>query len=243
MSSVTKNDEKVWLYFRNALSLQRFRNILLMISYIEFKEKLLPEGCFSIHQARLYFPTFDRNSLTRWIKKGLLVRLRQEWYAFPELLQRPDFSRYIAGRIYRPSYVSLHTALSIYGMIPEAVTSITSVSTLKTASFENSFGQYSYQNVKPLLFFGYKPVMLPVGSANINAPQQAWMLAHPEKALIDLLYLYPFYDNEEELEQLRLDENYMTEDLDLDRLADFQQKIGSKALDGRIRKLLKIYDL
>ena len=157
--------------------------IYSMVSYIEFKEKLLPEGCFSIHQARLYFPTFDRNNLTRWTKKGLLFRLRQEWYAFPELLQRPDFARYIAGRIYRPSYISLHTALSIYGLIPEAVSSITSVSTLKTARFENAFGQYTYQNVKPELFFGYKPVILPLNTAIINAPKQAWMLAHPEKAL------------------------------------------------------------
>ncbi|MGM9790938.1 MAG: hypothetical protein ACI3Y4_00875 [Candidatus Cryptobacteroides sp.] len=214
-----------------------------MVSYLEFKEKLLPEGCFSIHQARLYFPAFDRNNLTRWTNKGLLLRLRQEWYAFPELLQRPDFARFIAGRIYRPSYISLHTALSIYGMIPEAVSNITSVSTLKTARFENAFGQYAYQKVKPELFFGYKPVMLPVNTAIINAPQQAWMLAHPEKALLDLLYLYPFYDSEEELEQLRLDEDFMTGELDLQRLSEYQEKMNNKALDARVRKLFKIYSL
>ena len=214
-----------------------------MVSFIEFKEKLLPEGCFSIHQARLYFPTFDRNNLTRWTKKGLLLRLRQEWYAFPELLQRPDFARYVACRIYRPSYISLHTALSIYGMIPEAVSSITSVSTLKTAKFENAFGQYAYQNVKPDLFFGYKPVMLPLNTAIINPPQLAWMLAHPEKALLDLLYLYPFYDSEEELEQLRLDDDFMTGELDLDRLSEYQQKMSNKALNARVKKLLKIYNL
>jgi len=231
------------IYFQKALSLKRFGNLSHMVSYIEFKERLLPEGCFSLHQAQLYFPTFDRNNLTRWTKKGLLQRLRQEWYAFPELLQRPDFSRYVAGRIYRPSYISLHTALSIYGMIPEAVTCITSVSTLKTARFENAFGQYTYQNVKPELFFGYKPVMLPANTAIINAPQMSWMLAHPEKALLDLLYLYPFYNNEQELEQLRLDEDYMTDELDLVRLSEYQQKMGNKALDARVKKLLKIYDL
>lgn len=214
-----------------------------MVGFIEFKEKLLPEGCFSIHQARLYFPTFDRNNLTRWTKKGLLLRLRQEWYAFPELVQRPDFARYVACRIYRPSYISLHTALSIYGMIPEAVSSITSVSTLKTAKFENAFGQYAYQNVKPDLFFGYKPVMLPLNTAIINPPQLAWMLAHPEKALLDLLYLYPFYDSEEELEQLRLDDDFMTGELDLDRLSEYQQKMRNKALNARVKKLLKIYNL
>ena len=209
-----------------------------MTSYIEFREKMIAEGCFSIHQARLVFPSFDRNSLSRWTRKGLLLRLRQEWYAFAELLGRPDFSRYVAGRIYRPSYISLHTALSIYGMIPEAVTGVTSVTTLKTASFENAFGQYSYRSVKPEMFFGYKPVMLPG-----EGRQQAWMLAEPEKALLDLLYLYPFYDSEAELEQLRLDEDYMTSELDLERLREYQRRIGCKALDARVSKLLGIYGL
>lgn len=214
-----------------------------MISYIEFKEKLLPEGCFSIHQARAFFPTFDRNNLKRWMDKGLLIRLRQEWYAFPEMLQRPDFSRYIANRIYRPSYISLHTALSLYGMIPEAVTDITSVTTLKTARFENSFGQYTYQNIKQELFFGYKPVPLAINKAFADTPQQSWLLAHPEKALLDLLYLYPFYDNEEELLQLRLDEDFMAGELNLERLHEYLDKMKNKALDLRIAKILKIYNL
>jgi len=213
-----------------------------MVSYLDFKERLFPEGCFSIHQARAFFPQFDRNNLTRWTQKGLLIRLRQGWYAFPELLQRPDFSRYVACRIYRPSYISLHTALSIYGMIPEAVMSITSVSTLKTARFENAFGQYSYQNVKPALFFGFKPVTLPVNRSIVHPPQLTWMLAHPEKALLDLMYLYPFYDNDSELEQLRLDEDFMTNELDVERLKAYQQRMGSKALDHRMNKLLNLYD-
>lgn len=214
-----------------------------MIGYIEFKEKLLPHGCFSIHQARAYFPSFDRNSLTRWTQNGLLVRLRQGWYAFPEMLQRTDFSRYIACRIYRPSYISLHTALSIYGMIPEAVTSITSITTLKTANFENAFGQYTYQNIKPDLFFGYKPVTLPANKAIFNPPSPAWMLALPEKALLDLLYLYTFYNKEEELEQLRLDEDFMAEELDVARLNIYLSKMNNKALAYRVEKLLKLYDL
>ena len=84
---------------------------------------------------------------------------------------------------------------------------------------------------------------LPTNTSIINSPKQTWWLAHPEKALLDLLYLYPFYDNDTELEQLRLDEAFMTEELDIDRLKDYQQRISSKALDSRIKKLLRIYDL
>lgn len=214
-----------------------------MVGYIEFHEKLHPEGCFSINQARLLFPSFDRNSLTRWTKRGLLIKLRQEWYAFSETLQRPDFARYVANRIYRPSYISLHTALSIYGMIPEVVTDITSISTLKTASFSNTFGNYTYQNVKPEMFFGFKPVILPEGNSTIKPIRLAWHIAHPEKALLDLLYLYPFYDNEAELAELRLDDYYMANELDMNRLEEYLTQIGSKALDKRVRLLMKIHEL
>ena len=127
-------------------------------------------------------------------------------------------------------------------MIPEAVTDVTSVTTLKTASFDNGFGHYSYQSVKPELFFGYRPVELPTGAA-AGTPRQTWMISDAEKALLDLLYLYPFYDSEAELEQLRLDEDYMTSELDLARLQEFQRRIGCAALDARVRKLLKIYGL
>lgn len=52
-----------------------------MLSYLDFKERLMPEGCFSIYQARGHFPFFDRNNYTRWAQKGLLVKLRQGWYS------------------------------------------------------------------------------------------------------------------------------------------------------------------
>jgi hypothetical protein len=39
--------------------------------------------------------------------------------------------------------VSLHSALAFHGIIPEAVTQITAVSTLKTADFQNVFGEFS----------------------------------------------------------------------------------------------------
>jgi hypothetical protein len=50
----------------------------------------------------------------------------------------------------------LHTALAFYGIIPEAVVQVTSVTSLKTASFRNEFGEYSYKNVKENLMFGYE---------------------------------------------------------------------------------------
>ena len=211
-----------------------------MVGYTEFREKLHPFGCFSIYQGRSFFPELGRNSLVRWTKRGLIIRLRQGWYAFPDMFSKTDFSRFVASRIYAPSYVSLHTALSFYGIIPEAVTQITSVTTLKTALFENALGQYSYKTVKSRLFWGYKPVEMTSADGSAS---QTWFLAHPEKALLDLLYLYPFYNSEDELMQLRLDEVFMTEELNRERLQEYLLRFNNKVLNGRVKKLLKIYEL
>lgn len=205
------------------------------MTYLEFRKKLFDLACFSIHQVYAWQPDFDRNNLTRWVKRGLLVRLRQEYFAFPEYLHRPDYAQYIANRIYRPSYISLHTALSFYGIIPEAVVQITSVSSLKTAIFKNAFGEYSYKNIKRELMFGYEPRSMADG--------KTFFLATPEKALLDLLYLYPFYNDTSELEQLRLDEEYIQEELNRKRLDEYRRRFHNKALDRRITALLKIYDL
>lgn len=120
-------------------------------------------------------------------------------------------------------------------MIPEEIFKITSVSTLKTAEFKNEFGVYSYQSVKPSLMFGYEPKNMVDG--------RSILFATPEKALIDLIYLYPFYTSEEDMHNLRLDEDYMRDDFNKERFLQFASTIESKALNDRVNTLLKSYDL
>lgn len=91
------------------------------MNWFEFEKKMFDLGCFSIHQVYAWRPGFDRNNLVRWTKKGRLVHLRRGWYAFPEYKDKPEFAEYIAGKIYNPSYISLHSALAFYGLIPESV--------------------------------------------------------------------------------------------------------------------------
>ncbi len=204
-------------------------------SYISLRDKFIEYGCFSIYQVLMWDPGFDSNNYTRWCRHGLLVRLRRGWFAFPEMLKAPDFARYIANRIYKPSYISLQTALSFYGMIPEAVTDITSVSTLKTAEFTNKFGTYSYKTIKPELFFGFELKKMQDG--------RTIPFATPEKALLDLLYLYPEYNTEDSLLELRFDEDYMENELDMGRLREYTDLFKSKALSYRIDTLIKAYGL
>jgi len=205
------------------------------MSFLEFKEILFDLACFNVNQLYAWRPDFDRNNLTRWIKKGYIIRLRQGYYAFPEYKNKPDYAFYFSNQIYRPSYISLHTALAFYGMIPEAVVQITGVTTLKTAFFCNDFGEYSYKNVKESLLFGYELKPL--------ADSRTLQFASPEKALLDLLYLYPFYDSAQEMEELRLDECFLHDDLNKDLLANYCLKFQCKALERRLNLLLKTYDL
>ena len=57
------------------------------------------------------------------------------------------------------------------------------------------------------------------------------LFATPEKALLDLLYLNPFYKTEQDMEELRLDEDFMQSEFNRERFANYLTQIGSKALD------------
>jgi predicted transcriptional regulator of viral defense system len=202
------------------------------MNFLEFRRQFFEAGCVSINQIYARYEDFDKNNLTRWIHKNLLLRLRQGFYAFPEYTGQPNFSFFVSNYIYRPSYASLHTALVFYGIIPEAITQITAVSSLKTTDFQNAFGQFSYLKVKPDLLFGYS--ILPLGKHSIR-------IAQPEKAILDLLYLYPFYNTKNEIENLRFDEDFIHNELNVATL--YLDKFNNKKLTKRVKILTNLYQI
>jgi predicted transcriptional regulator of viral defense system len=203
------------------------------MNFQEFRRELFDSICFTTNQVYAWQSGFDKNNLGRWVKKGFLIKLRNGYYSFPEYLGKADFAWYIANRMYKPSYVSLHTALAFYGMIPESVVQITSVTPLKTNSFINSFGTYSYKTIDPGFFFGYDAKPMTDG--------RVMLLATPEKALIDLLYLYPFYREPGDFEELRLDADFLTEHLNPELIRDYLVRAGNQALVKRMLTLQKTY--
>lgn len=205
------------------------------MNYLMFRENFINLGYFSLNNIRSVFPDFQHNNIVRWCKKGLIIQLRQGWYSFPECIKIVDMERRIANAIYSPSYISLHYTLCFYGMIPEAVMNITSVTTLKTCEFRNNFGTFVYKTVKPSFFFGYKPM--------IDRERKGFFMATPEKALLDLLYLYPFYRTEQDMLDLRLDEDFMEEEFDVELLKSYVRRINCNALTLRVDTLLKAYNL
>lgn len=86
----------------------------------------------------------------------------------------------LANKIYEPSYISLETALSFYGIIPETTYSILSISTKATRSFDSLNKNFKYHRIKKELFTGY---------FFKNQANEKFLIAEPEKALLDYLYL------------------------------------------------------
>jgi len=205
------------------------------MTYIQFYNEWHRLTCFSVAQVRAIYPDFHRGNFVQWQRAGYIVPLRQGWYAFADYIQQPDHARFIAGKICAPSYISLHTALSFYGIIPEAVVEITSVTTQKTCRYENAFGQFSYQTIRPRLFWGFEPKTMRDG--------KQYMMATPEKAIIDLLYLYPQYSTLDEMRELRFDEDWMREELNKERLLEYAGRINSPIIKKRIKLLFKAYEI
>ena len=203
------------------------------MTYIDFRTRFHDFACFSNDQVLAAFPGFDRGNYSSWLGKGYIKRLRRSWYAFADVADTPGIGEYFSSRIYAPSYLSCEHVMARAGLIPESVVQFTCVTSLKTASFKNDFGEFFYRSVKPELMFGYRVEMVG-GGLPVN-------VATPAKALCDFLYLNAQYDTPEELEALRLDADVLAELAtggDLDGVAD---RFGSQALKRRIKLAKEAY--
>ena len=87
--------------------------------------------------------------------------------------------------------------------------------------------------VKKELFFGYE-----LKEFNNNMSIQ---FANKEKALLDLLYLYPFYKTEEDIVDLRLDYDLMQDEFDWDLFSQYTKKINSGTLNKKAELVRKIF--
>lgn len=153
------------------------------MNFLEFREKTKELPYFETKELRLVlgtdFTSTTLVNLKNWINKGHLVMLRRGLYILSEIRSTID-AMTLSTKIYQPSYVSLETALSFYGIIPEAVFTTTSVTTRKTKEFKTPVGNFSYQKIKKEAFGGFETKK----QNNIS-----FNLALPEKALVDFLYL------------------------------------------------------
>jgi len=154
------------------------------MKFSDFKKKLGKTPLFGADVASLFSkdPQILRNQLSRWKKQGLVVALKKGLYALANSERSVGLSKeLIASSLYKPSYISLESALSRYKMIPEQVVAVTSVTARKTRTFQNEEGIFIYRSLKKSLFFGFK--------LERDESGFPYFMANPEKALLDHLYL------------------------------------------------------
>ncbi len=167
--------------------------------------------------------------LSRWVKSGKLIQVRRSLYALPERYRKTTPHLFhVANRLKRGSYVSLQSALEHYGLIPEYVPTVVSVTTGRPETLSTPFGTFVFRHVKKDLFFGYRIVDF--------KDNQLVSIASPEKALLDLLYLTPGSDNIDFIRELRL-QNLNT--INSTHLKDFFRRTRIQ----KLKRALNLLDL
>ncbi len=120
------------------------------------------------------------------LKKGELIKIRRGLYLLAEKYRHTKLSKYfLASRIVPHSYISLESALSFHGWIPERVTTITSVLALgRTKKFITPFGEFIFYQL-PINEYEFL-----TGVSRIEEIQgKPFLLASPLRALTDYVYL------------------------------------------------------
>jgi predicted transcriptional regulator of viral defense system len=119
----------------------------------------------------------------RAVESGEVIRLKPGLYCLAREFRRQEPHPFtIAGMLYPPSYVSLETALSYHGLIPEAVYQVASVSNRRTQRFQTPFGSFVYLRVPS------RPLMAGVISTEVQKKTWAY-IATPLRAIADLIYI------------------------------------------------------
>ena len=199
------------------------------MQFTEFQHNLAPYAVFSLHDIQKIKPDFHRIQLDRWEKKGYLKKIKQGYYCLSGQQFNQNLLFLIANLIYPPSYISLQSALKFYGLIPEEIFQITSVSTKKTASFATSVANFNYRRLKPSLFFGYRL---------IEFNRQKLLLADPEKAILDYLYLHPRLKTADDFQSLRINSDEFNRQFNPDKFQQYLNAFESKALTRRAKIFL-----
>ncbi len=200
------------------------------MKYLDLKENLRDFASFSVSDILKIDAEFYTQRLSEWRRKGYIRKITKGYYTFSDTKIDESVLSTIANRLYAPSYISLEMALSFYGIIPESVYTITSITSRRTRNIKTEIGQFSYASVKPNLFFGYR--LEPSG-------KQSFKIAEPEKAILDFFYNNPGIDNQNSFYELRINKDSFSEKVDVKKLNDYLKLYKNQALEQRIKKFIE----
>jgi len=208
------------IYYRNKMK------------FIEFQKRFKEYLVFSLLDIRKEYPNFPQLQLNRWKEQGYLINVRQSYYCLSDVELSRDLLLYIANRIYSPSYISLEIALSYYNLIPESVYHITSVSTKKTKNYYTQLGNFIYRHIKSSAYFGYKLIEFD--------QKHRFLLAEPEKALLDYFYLNSHIASKQDFGETRINSNEFDNHINLNKLNAYLVNFKNKSFEKRIKNFLEV---
>ena len=185
-------------------------------------------GFFKKHRGKKLFSLSDISSLvdenraslsvqlTRLVRSGLLVHPVRGWYENPF---HPPSKEETAMVIRYPSFLSMEYALSRHGILSQNVFTLTLVTRKLPYNYRTEHCVYEYHQIRKELFRGY----MQEGSI---------LVAEPEKALLDLIYIRAVHSKEMDVSSLRslVDDMYMDE-LDLKKLNRYAESFGGRTSD------------
>jgi predicted transcriptional regulator of viral defense system len=200
------------------------------MQYIEIKDNLRGFIVISANDILKIDPDFHKQRLSEWQKKGYIKKIAKGYYVFSDLEINESVLFIIANKIFEPSYISLEMALSYYGLIPESVYGITSVSSRKTYKFASLTGQFNYRHIKPELMFGYKLV---------NYQNHNFKIAEIEKAILDYFCINSKLKSVGEFTELRINQDTFQEKVDMDKFKKYLAQFNNKALEKRVNRFIK----
>jgi hypothetical protein len=120
-----------------------------------------------------------RDKITDMLRQGIIVRIKKGLYVFGDKYRKHPYSKeLLANLVYGPSYVSLDYALGYYGIIPERVEALTSVTFSRSRRFATPVGLFIYRRIPARAY--------EAGAVRAEGSHgQAYLIASPEKALAD----------------------------------------------------------
>ncbi len=131
------------------------------------------ERVFSLpkHKAKYFLEKESNKS-----NSGLFLRLKKGLYSLKTDLPGEEE---IANRLYQPSYISFEYALAYFNILAEMPYLVTSATTKPTREFTVESKTFSYLTIKRNAYTGY---------ILIKQNGESFLIAEPEKALVDYLY-------------------------------------------------------
>lgn len=176
-----------------------------MNTVIEYVYTRLPHDVFTDKDIAQLSPQSSGNSryglIKRALKRGEIIRIRRGLYCLAQKYQRRPLNHFsIAQLIYGPSYISLESALSYHGWIPEGVFTTASVSMPRSRAYKTMIGNFVYMRVAQERFYEMVEYIDEGGSP--------FFVATPLKALCDYIYVYkkPWVSVEPLKQSLRVDD-------------------------------------